>query len=829
MMLRLATVAFCLGVLPSVPAAQSLRGTNDSNARAAERTQGQLRALRITEVDPQGDFVEVTNFGPTFTLDGTLAVAHRDQYEAIPGGTVFEAGVPRVFAVSGLDDVDSDVWLVTAVPAASGNVLHGVKYGPEPDVGLTAEACLVGRWDALASFVTAPTASMTLGYDGAGFGPFDWYCDLTPSLGETDPVADGRDPAAIAWPSGRQGFEGLLLGDVVSAVEGWSVQGASPSFNARVVEGAVPGSPQALLVHDQDASGGANGVHSPAILAPETRNYRWRAAIRLDTAPPSASAQPALAVQHDSMTGFATAFGISMEPGELRLFVTDLGGDPLSVPLVQLASPTGVGDWMQVELEASFKESRVTATVNGVHEASLPFHLDGSAFPGTQRLYYDGNGFGNTGRILIDEVAFAAGAADCRECVTLGFETDDDFLTPLVNGQDISSPEEFGNLVSISSSGANLGAAIFDSDPAGPNQAGDDPDLLVDLGNILILQWPAFPAQSVAGIFDEPNDSREGGTITFDFASGIEPESIALIDICPGEPLQDALVTLTDGSARTRVYDVPAGWTTDVFSVGPPGYGRLGLQTLLPQPGFVALATAVEDAGFDAADVVRIDVFFSSSGGLDDLTFCLPCTTLDFETDDGGVPLVDGQDISTPPEFGNLVAVNGSGPNFGAAIFDSDTGGPNDPGADDDLLVDLGNIIILQENGFQSVAGIFDTPDDNQGGGTLTFDFLQPSFPKSVDIVDICPGFGLDNSVDITLVDGLGRERVFDVPSGYTNDPTLGPPGFVLLDLTTLAPQAGFAAVATAVEDPGFDGADVVQMRVDFMASGAIDNLCFCH
>ena len=46
-------------------------------------------------------------------------------------------------------------------------------------------------------------------------------------------------------------------------------------------------------------------------------------------------------------------------------------------------------------------------------------------------------------------------------------------------------------------------------------------------------------------------------------------------------------------------------------------------------------------------------------------------------------PLANGQDITTPPEFGNLVAIEGFGPHtFGAAIFDSTPGGPNAGGPD---------------------------------------------------------------------------------------------------------------------------------------------------
>ena len=84
------------------------------------------------------------------------------------------------------------------------------------------------------------------------------------------------------------------------------------------------------------------------------------------------------------------------------------------------------------------------------------------------------------------------------------FETEDDYVTPLVNGQDLATPHEFGRL--FSSSGANAGAAIFDSTPLGPNDPSQDRDLLVGLGNLLILQNSQAAGQSVPGVFDHPND-----------------------------------------------------------------------------------------------------------------------------------------------------------------------------------------------------------------------------------------------------------------------------------------------------------------------------------
>jgi hypothetical protein len=145
------------------------------------------------------------------------------------------------------------------------------------------------------------------------------------------------------------------------------------------------------------------------------------------------------------------------------------------------------------------------------------------------------------------------------------FETQDDFLTPLANGQDITTPPEFGRLLSVSTQqppvGAHhQGAAIFDSDPSGPNAASSDPDLLVGLGNVLMLQ--ENPGQTVPGIFNLPDDAANGGVIVFDFTGfafieKVEPRSIDLIDIDSFG--NGAKVFMTDVLGHHRFFIVPAG------------------------------------------------------------------------------------------------------------------------------------------------------------------------------------------------------------------------------------------------------------------------------
>jgi hypothetical protein len=174
--------------------------------------------------------------------------------------------------------------------------------------------------------------------------------------------------------------------------------------------------------------------------------------------------------------------------------------------------------------------------------------------------------------------------------------------------------------VTITGSGPNIGPAIFDSDPAGPNSTGLDPDLLVDTGNILILQNNNFPNQTVPGIYDTPNDDEDNGFLYFAFSSGVTVLSMDLIDINGNGP---ANVVLQDSGGLTRSYYAPQDWTGDV-NVGDVGIGTLYTTLQADQAGVGPgnpLAIFSQDAGFNEDDVVFMSVNFMGSAGLDNLTF----------------------------------------------------------------------------------------------------------------------------------------------------------------------------------------------------------------
>jgi hypothetical protein len=203
----------------------------------------------------------------------------------------------------------------------------------------------------------------------------------------------------------------------------------------------------------------------------------------------------------------------------------------------------------------------------------------------------------------------------------VGFEHGDDAAaSTLENGRSLVSSGAFGRVLAIEGAGANLGPAVFDSTPLGPNDPSQDRDLLVGKGHVLVLQNSQAPTQTVPGIFDRPNDDQDGGVLAFRFPEPSRPLSLALVDIDAGAN-QSATVRLFDSGGRTRAYAVPARWTEDLLSDGAPAWRALDLATLDPQPGFAATATASESAGFEPRAVVRIEVVLGSSGAVDDLTW----------------------------------------------------------------------------------------------------------------------------------------------------------------------------------------------------------------
>jgi hypothetical protein len=240
-------------------------------------------------------------------------------------------------------------------------------------------------------------------------------------------------------------------------------------------------------------------------------------------------------------------------------------------------------------------------------------------------------------KILLTTIIMILTVSMVQAVTILDFETDDDFITPLENGRQVESM--FGNIVNISSvvigpGSGHLGATIFDSNPFGPNKDSADKDLLVDLGNILMLQNSDYPTQTVPGIFDVPNDEANidnSGAVIFDFLSPVEVKTIDLIDINGGARVE---ITMTDVSGKKRIYSAGEKWTQDVAVAGI-GWHTLDLQDTLPQPGEPGAtggpAVVIQnDAGYDILNIVKMKVALvgdeqsispSPSGAIDNLVF----------------------------------------------------------------------------------------------------------------------------------------------------------------------------------------------------------------
>ncbi len=211
-------------------------------------------------------------------------------------------------------------------------------------------------------------------------------------------------------------------------------------------------------------------------------------------------------------------------------------------------------------------------------------------------------------------VGMASAASAQTFCID--FSTEDDFVTPLGNGQVIDT--EFGNLFTLSSVGGS-GLSIFDSTPGGVNAGAEDQDLLVGLGNLLIIQDSNEPGIT-GGFFNTPDDDAGNGTITFDFLAPVQMTSIDLVDIDRSVTIT---VTLTDGEGDTRTYNVPNGWTFDIqANPASNGFATLDLTSLSPQIGETAKVTsATQDANFDLAGVVRMEVASTGSFAVDNVKF----------------------------------------------------------------------------------------------------------------------------------------------------------------------------------------------------------------
>jgi hypothetical protein len=403
---------------------------------AVHPVRAQVGDFRITEVDPAAGRVEITNTGGAHTTPGAHPFCHRFRYaDTIPSRTSFAAGEILLFDLPSLDATDSDLWLYTSGPFGSaGNIVHGLKYGPAENVGRTALASGVGLWSGASDHAPVPPASMTLVWDGFGFGRSGWFVDETPTLGAPDAPSVGTVPSSLAAPSSIQDFESVLLGDEVDAIVDWVIVDSSAeagAFTVRVVNDVLgdngadgtgagngppvtPPSTRWLRVRDQDAGDAQNRFYSPPITPASASDYAWSFYVNVESPFLGGGGNsPRLVVQHDAGSGggFANAWGVEFARETVNLVVTGIGGPESSVPLYAYGDDRSVGDWVKIDLAVDFDAGMVFASADDDGNfATAPVALNGD--PANFRFCYRGEGVGNTGTMLIDEISVEVADVD---------------------------------------------------------------------------------------------------------------------------------------------------------------------------------------------------------------------------------------------------------------------------------------------------------------------------------------------------------------------------------------------------------------------------------
>ncbi|MBK8268217.1 MAG: hypothetical protein IPK83_07875 [Planctomycetes bacterium] len=379
----------------------------------------QVANLRITEVDAFGDVAEVTNAGPAFNDVATSRpFCHRFIYTSvIPASTTWTAGQARTFSIVGMNSADSDLWLYlnNSNFNIAASMIHGVKFGPAPSIGRTSLAVTAGLWPSTTAFCPTPGSGQTLSWDMFGNSPRDWYLDETPSIGADDPATSPAVASLLVSPGGMDDYESLLLGDTVDGMIGYAFVNSSATpgiYTVRAVNdvlgvvGVRPGSSstQWLRIRDQDAGNVQNRFYTVPVSTGGDFNYSWTFFVNIEETPPSGASKPRLVVQHLDGS-FQNAWGIEFANTGASLVVTGIGGAAASTSLYPLSSPTGLGQWVEIDLSVDFSTNMVSAAFNNGAPVSLPINLSATANKGEFRFCYRGEGTGNINTMLLDDVS----------------------------------------------------------------------------------------------------------------------------------------------------------------------------------------------------------------------------------------------------------------------------------------------------------------------------------------------------------------------------------------------------------------------------------------
>jgi hypothetical protein len=270
-------------------------------------------------------------------------------------------------------------------------------------------------------------------------------------------------------------------------------------------------------------------------------------------------------------------------------------------------------------------------------------------------------------------------------------------------------------------------AILFNS----TSPTGDDPDLVTPgyglmnheaFGNLLIIPEDDVDL-NFDGLVDDPDDERYGGTITFDFDNPVQLYEIVLIDVDMVEI--STMKCYAGGRMMADVQPYPAG------------------------------DNSCQRIGFGAEKVDRLEVSFTGSGGIAELSF-VPCREeVVFDRTLTGIPLWMRAGEKMSDQFQKMLGfeirafcIPYAGPltycePHTPILFNSakPTGGDFDlrtPGPHPSNNVAREQVMILAENVIDMNGdGYVDVPDDDSEGGVMVLDFEYDIVFQSGTVIDV--------------------------------------------------------------------------------------------
>jgi broad specificity phosphatase PhoE len=370
----------------------------------------------------------------------------------------------------------------------------------------------------------------------------------------------------------------------------------------------------------------------------------------------------------------------------------------------------------------------------------------------------------------------------------IGYSTHEDVSFPTLTVADLIDNDRVGETYldeiqdSLDEFGKPVVAAVAKSGSAGKveltiNDGGEDAVFAVESGvTSVFLDLPLLEEAAGLTVVSIDSDAtpaeRPPFLDPFQVGFAITEETDFTFAPVPFTPLggtieHDGTITLGLGDAEatvgefsigfdpSRVTDTASGFFVAdtledplglevLFDLGAPaaavvsgGELDLGDADLLLAPE-VATALGLPDlAGADVGDA-RIDALVT---GGEELPMPGSSVMIDFDSVDGE-PLTAGTLITD--QFPDLIISTPDSP-YGAMIFDS----ANPTGGDTDLLApELGNVLIISEDGDSS------DPDDNAGGGVLSFEWDEPVSLGSIGLLDIDL---YETEGEVQLFDGAGE------------------------------------------------------------------------